>query len=61
MIPSPPVSPEHAGNGEDPLSPPCLPNRRSKPASTRLKAAADRIAPTHDEDGLVDVVPWLLE
>jgi len=26
-----------------------------------VKAAADRIAPTHDEDGLVQVVEWLLE
>ncbi len=26
-----------------------------------VKAAADRIAPTHDEDGLVRVVDWLLE
>jgi 5-amino-6-(5-phospho-D-ribitylamino)uracil phosphatase len=25
-----------------------------------VKAAADRIAPTHDEDGLVQVVEWLL-
>lgn len=26
-----------------------------------VKAAADRIAPRHDEDGLVEVVRWLLE
>ncbi len=26
-----------------------------------VKAVADRIAPTHDEDGLVQVVEWLLE
>jgi Cof subfamily protein (haloacid dehalogenase superfamily) len=26
-----------------------------------VKAAADRIAPTHDEDGLAEVVGWLLE
>jgi hypothetical protein len=26
-----------------------------------VKAAADRIAPGHDEDGLVAVVEWLLE
>jgi Cof subfamily protein (haloacid dehalogenase superfamily) len=26
-----------------------------------VKAAADRIAPTHDENGLVEVVRWLLE
>jgi hydroxymethylpyrimidine pyrophosphatase-like HAD family hydrolase len=24
-------------------------------------AAADRIAPTHDNDGLVEVVAWLFE
>jgi len=26
-----------------------------------VKAAADRVAPTHDEDGLVQVVQWLLQ
>jgi 5-amino-6-(5-phospho-D-ribitylamino)uracil phosphatase len=26
-----------------------------------LKAAADRVAPTHDSDGLVEVVRWLLD
>ena len=26
-----------------------------------VKAAADRIAPTHDEEGLVQVVRWLME
>ena len=26
-----------------------------------VKAAAQRIAPTHDEDGLAEVVEWLLE
>jgi hypothetical protein len=26
-----------------------------------VKEAADRIAPAHDEDGLVEVVRWLLE
>ena len=26
-----------------------------------VKAAADRIAPSHDEDGLVEVVAWVLE
>lgn len=26
-----------------------------------VKAAADRIAPSQDEDGLVEVVQWLLE
>ena len=26
-----------------------------------VKAAADRIAPSHDEDGLATVVEWLLE
>ena len=30
-------------------------------AQPSVKAAADRIAPTHDEDGLVQVVEWLLE
>ena len=30
-------------------------------ARTEVKAAADRIAPTQDEDGLVVVVGWLLE
>ena len=30
-------------------------------ALPEVKAAADRIAPTHDEDGLVQVVQWLLE
>lgn len=30
-------------------------------ARAEVKAAADRIAPTHDEDGLVQVVEWLLE
>jgi 5-amino-6-(5-phospho-D-ribitylamino)uracil phosphatase len=30
-------------------------------ALPEVKAAADRIAPTHDEDGLVQVVEWLLE
>ena len=30
-------------------------------ALDEVKAAADRIAPTHDEDGLVQVVEWLLE
>ncbi len=30
-------------------------------AQPRVKAAADRIAPTHDEDGLAQVVEWLLE
>jgi Cof subfamily protein (haloacid dehalogenase superfamily) len=30
-------------------------------ASKEVKAAADRIAPTQDEDGLVAVVEWLLE
>ncbi|NQU21442.1 MAG: Cof-type HAD-IIB family hydrolase [Candidatus Nealsonbacteria bacterium] len=30
-------------------------------AVPEVKAAADRIAPTHDEDGLVEVVRWLLE
>ena len=30
-------------------------------ALDEVKAAADRIAPTHDEDGLVQVVDWLLE
>ena len=29
-------------------------------ALPEVKAAADRIAPTHDEDGLVQVVDWLL-
>ena len=30
-------------------------------ARAEVKAAADRIAPTHDEDGLVEVVGWLLK
>ena len=30
-------------------------------AQPAVKAAADRIAPTHDEDGLAQVVQWLLE
>jgi Cof subfamily protein (haloacid dehalogenase superfamily) len=30
-------------------------------AQPAVKAAADRIAPTHDEDGLAQVVEWLLE
>jgi 5-amino-6-(5-phospho-D-ribitylamino)uracil phosphatase len=30
-------------------------------ALPEVKAAADRIAPTHDHDGLVEVVQWLLE
>lgn len=30
-------------------------------ALDEVKAVADRIAPTHDEDGLVQVVDWLLE
>ena len=30
-------------------------------ARPEVKAAADRIAPTQDEDGLVEVVEWLLE
>jgi 5-amino-6-(5-phospho-D-ribitylamino)uracil phosphatase len=30
-------------------------------ALPEVKAAADRIAPSHDEDGLVRVVDWLLE
>ena len=30
-------------------------------AQPAVKAAADRIAPSHDEDGLVEVVGWLLE
>ncbi|HVW38147.1 MAG TPA: Cof-type HAD-IIB family hydrolase [Pirellulales bacterium] len=29
-------------------------------ARPEVKAAADRIAPSHDEDGLVEVVEWLL-
>ncbi|MHB1038037.1 MAG: Cof-type HAD-IIB family hydrolase [Pirellulales bacterium] len=29
-------------------------------AQDEVKAAADRVAPTHDEDGLVEVVRWLL-
>ena len=29
-------------------------------AIPEVKAAADRIAPTHDNDGLVEVVAWLL-
>jgi hypothetical protein len=30
-------------------------------ALDEVKAAADRVAPSHDEDGLVQVVDWLLE
>ncbi|HEX4147887.1 MAG TPA: HAD hydrolase family protein, partial [Pirellulales bacterium] len=30
-------------------------------AQDEVKAAADRIAPSHDDDGLVQVVDWLLE
>jgi hydroxymethylpyrimidine pyrophosphatase-like HAD family hydrolase len=30
-------------------------------AQEEVKAAADRIAPSHDENGLVQVVDWLLE
>ena len=30
-------------------------------ALPEVKTAADRIAPTHDEDGLVEVVRWLLD
>ena len=30
-------------------------------AVAEVKAAADRVAPTHDENGLVQVVDWLLE
>jgi 5-amino-6-(5-phospho-D-ribitylamino)uracil phosphatase len=30
-------------------------------ALPEVKAAADRVAPTHDENGLVQVVEWLLE
>ena len=30
-------------------------------ALPEVKAAADRIAPAHDHDGLVNVVEWLLE
>jgi Cof subfamily protein (haloacid dehalogenase superfamily) len=30
-------------------------------ALAEVKAAADRIAPSHDDDGLVEVVDWLLE
>ena len=30
-------------------------------AVPEVKAAADRIAPTHDNDGLVEVVAWLFE
>jgi 5-amino-6-(5-phospho-D-ribitylamino)uracil phosphatase len=30
-------------------------------AQPSVKAAADRIAPTHDEDGLVKVVEWVME
>jgi 5-amino-6-(5-phospho-D-ribitylamino)uracil phosphatase len=29
-------------------------------AVEELKAAADRVAPCHDSDGLVEVVRWLL-
>jgi hydroxymethylpyrimidine pyrophosphatase-like HAD family hydrolase len=30
-------------------------------AVPELKAAADRVAPCHDSDGLVEVIGWLLE
>ena len=30
-------------------------------ALDEVKAAADRIAPGHDQEGLVQVVDWLLE
>ncbi len=30
-------------------------------ARPEVKAAADRIAPTHDDDGLVEVVEWMLD
>lgn len=30
-------------------------------ALDEVKAVADRIAPCHDSDGLVEVVEWLLE
>jgi len=30
-------------------------------AQPQVKAAADRIAPSHDEDGLAEVVDWLLQ
>ncbi len=30
-------------------------------AVPRVKEAADRVAPTNDEDGLATVVDWLLE
>lgn len=30
-------------------------------AVSEVKAAADRVAPTHDEDGLAEVVRWLFE
>ena len=30
-------------------------------AVAELKAAADRIAPCHDSDGIVEVIRWLLE
>ncbi len=30
-------------------------------AIAEVKEVADRIAPSHDEDGLVDVVGWLLD
>jgi hydroxymethylpyrimidine pyrophosphatase-like HAD family hydrolase len=30
-------------------------------AQPAVKAVADRIAPTHDEDGLAEVVGWLLK
>ncbi len=30
-------------------------------ALPEVKSAADRVAPTHDEDGLVEVVRWLVE
>jgi hydroxymethylpyrimidine pyrophosphatase-like HAD family hydrolase len=30
-------------------------------ALPEVKAAADRVAPTHDENGLVRVVEWLFE
>ena len=30
-------------------------------AVAELKAVADRVAPCHDSDGLVEVIRWLLE
>jgi hydroxymethylpyrimidine pyrophosphatase-like HAD family hydrolase len=30
-------------------------------AAPVVKEAADRVAPTHDEDGIAEVVRWLLE